>query len=94
MERSEALVLRAVEAYIDVRRHSRLLGIANDNVRRHEQTLRLVRGRRQGGKASKGEVDQALERLAGIKVVVAAIRQALLDAKASSAMSSARKRAC
>ncbi len=82
MERSEALGLRAVEAYIDVRRHSRLLGIANDNVRRHEQILRLVRGRRQGGKASKGEVDQALERLAGTKAVVAEIRQALLDAQA------------
>ncbi len=81
MERSEALGLRAVEAYIDVRRHSRLLDIARDNVRRHQQILELVKGRRQGGKASQGEVDQAAQRVEATKAVVAEIKQSLLESQ-------------
>jgi outer membrane protein, adhesin transport system len=76
LERSQVLGLSAVEAYIDVRRHTDLVQIAQDNVRRHQEILRRVNARREGGKASSGEVDQTSERVEAARAVVAEIEQA------------------
>lgn len=82
LERSEALGLNAVEAYIDVRRLGHLLRISQDNARRHLAILKLIRIRKKGGKSPASELDQTLERVAGAKAIVAEIRQSLLEAKA------------
>jgi len=82
LETSDLLALTAVEAYIDVRRHQELLGIARENLQRHLQFLDLVEARREGGKAPASEVDQTLERVAAAEAVVAEIRQAWLEANA------------
>lgn len=82
LDRSQTLGLSAVEAYIDVRRHSNLVHIARQNVARHREILRIVQGRRDGGKASSGEVDQARERVEVAKAMVAEIEQSRLEAVA------------
>lgn len=80
MERSEALALTAVEAYIDIRRNRDLLKIARDLVRRHREILKLVMARKEGGKAPESEVVQTVERLQGAEAVVAEVRQSLQEA--------------
>jgi len=80
LESSEILGLEAVEAYIDVHRHFRLISIARDNVRRHEEILQLVKTRHEGGKAPISEVDQTIERVAAAEAVIAEIEQAQLEA--------------
>ena len=82
LERSQALGLNAVETYIDVRRYTRLVEIAVDNVRRHKAILRIVVERRDGGKSSDGEVNQAEQRVAATEAAVAEIKQALLESRA------------
>lgn len=82
LDRAQLLGLRAIEAYIDVRRHRNLLSVARDNVRRHEAILRIVRERREGGKSSDGEVSQAEQRVAATEALVAQIKLALEDARA------------
>ncbi len=82
LQQSEALGLNAVEAYIDVRRLTRLLRIAQENSRRHVKILNLIRIRKKGGKSPASELDQTLERVAGTKAIVAEIRQSLAEAKA------------
>jgi adhesin transport system outer membrane protein len=82
LERTEALGLDAVEAYIDVRRHYELIEIARQNVRRHREILELVKTRNEGGKAPISDVDQTQERLFAAEAIVSQIEQALLDAKA------------
>lgn len=82
LERSQALALDAVEAYIDVRRHYQILSVARENIRRHKEILRLVKMRKEGGKAPVSEVDQTLERLAAAEAIIAQVEQALLETKA------------
>ena len=82
MERSEALGLDAVEAYIDVERHSQVLGVANQSRRRLQSILGLVRELNTGGKVPRSDVDQAVERIAASDAVIAQIEQSLAEAKA------------
>ncbi len=82
METSQLIALSAVEAYIDVRRHLELLGIARTNLTRHEEILRIVRAREEGGKAPASEVDQTIERVAAAQTAVAEVQQAWLEAVA------------
>ena len=82
LERSEALGLNAVEAFIDVRRLNHLLRIAQENAKRHITILNLIRLRKKGGKSPASELDQTLERVAGAKAIVAEIKQSRLEAYA------------
>ncbi|MFO0992687.1 MAG: TolC family outer membrane protein [Hyphomicrobiales bacterium] len=82
MERSEALGLDAIEAYIDVERHSQILGVANQSRRRLQSILGLVRDLNNGGKVPRSDVDQAVERIAASDAVIAQIEESLADAKA------------
>ncbi|MEM8812027.1 MAG: TolC family protein [Pseudomonadota bacterium] len=82
LETSEAQALNAVETYIDVRRHGRLLRISDRNVQRHQELLTLIRTRFDGGKAPQSSVDQSVERLEAAKAVREEIRNAFLAAKA------------
>jgi len=82
MERSEALGLDAVEAYIDVERHSQVLGIARQSRKRLLSIQGLVRELNSGGKVPRSDVDQAVERIAASDAIIAQIEQSLADAKA------------
>ncbi|MGB7288018.1 MAG: TolC family outer membrane protein [Salaquimonas sp.] len=73
LARSEAVALNAIEAYIDVERHNRLLYLANQHVERHRSLLRVISQRLEGGKAPIGDVEQTRERLEGAKALVAQI---------------------
>jgi outer membrane protein, adhesin transport system len=82
LERSEALALDAVEAYIDVQRHSQILGIAQQNRKRLLSIQSLVQELNDGGKVPASDVNQAHERIAAADAIIAQIEQALADAKA------------
>jgi len=82
LERSEALGLDAVEAYIDVQRHSQILGIAHQNRKRLLSIQSLVRDLFDGGKVPQSDFDQSRERIAAADAIIAQIEQALADAKA------------
>lgn len=74
--RSEAVGLSSVEAYIDVVRHNDLLGLAQENVNRHQRLLRVIRERFEGGKAPIGDLEQTIERVEAAKALVAQIKVA------------------
>ncbi len=82
LERSEALGLDAVEAYIDVRRHAAILAIARQSRQRLTGILGLVRQMSSGGKAPRSDIDQANERIAAADTVIVQIEQALEETKA------------
>jgi adhesin transport system outer membrane protein len=82
LARSEALALDAVEAYIDVLRHLRVLEISRRSVQRHREILASVRELEKGGKVARSEAAQVEERLAGAEVAVDRVQQSLLDARA------------
>lgn len=82
LERSEALGLDAVEAYIDVQRHSQILAVAQTNRRRLQSILGLVRDLSSGGKVPRSDVEQAVERVSAADAIIAQIEQALAEAKA------------
>ena len=82
MVRSEAVGLNSVEAYIDVIRHNDLLALADDNVRRHQALLRIIRERYDGGRAPIGDLEQTIERVEAAKALVAQIKVARETAKA------------
>ncbi|MEP1208253.1 MAG: TolC family outer membrane protein [Rhizobiaceae bacterium] len=63
LARSEVVALNVIEAYIDVRRHDRLIWLAGENVKRHRKLLEVVNTRVEGGKTSDGDLFQTRERL-------------------------------
>ena len=80
--RSEAVGLNSVEAYIDVVRHDNLLGLAQDNVRRHRALLKIIQERYDGGRAPIGDLEQTIERVEAAKALVAQIKVARETARA------------
>ena len=79
---SEAVALNAVEAYIDVHRHRRLLTIARRNIDRHLEILRQIKSRVAGGKSPASDSFQIEERVFAAKTVEVEIEKASLDAAA------------
>lgn len=79
---TEALALNAVEAYIDVYRHRKLLAIARLNIRRHNKILRQIRARVSGGKSPQSDVFQIEERVFAARAVEVEIQTASKDAQA------------
>ena len=82
LARSEAVALNAIEAYIDIDRHRRLLSLARQNVNRHQELLAVTQERIDGGKAPESDAVQTLERLEAAKALVAQITIALETSKA------------
>ncbi|WP_162901704.1 TolC family outer membrane protein [Breoghania sp. L-A4] len=82
IERSELVALEAVETFLDVLRHRRILAAADGNIRRHNGLLSRVRTRVEGGSSTEGELRQAEERLAATQAVRADILKALGTAEA------------
>src|SRR5262249_26840375 len=62
-ERSELTALDASEAYIDVVRYTRLVALAQENVKAHRSILGNVQQRFKGGRAGQGDLEQTNERV-------------------------------
>lgn len=82
MERAELIGLDAVEAFLDVVRHHRILQAADVNIREHVRLLDIVRTKVEGGSATESELRQAEERVAAVHAVRADVLRELGAAKA------------
>lgn len=82
LARSESVALNAIEAYIDVRRHRRLLSLSRAHVRRHVELLEVIEERLEGGAAPIGDKEQTLERLEAARALEAQVEVALTAAVA------------
>lgn len=81
-ERTELIALDAAEAYIDVVRYMRLIGLAQENLNRLRKIAGDVRQRFSGGRAGEGDQQLAVERVAAAEAVLAEFRRSLEDARA------------
>lgn len=79
LERSEATALDAVEAYVDVLRHTAILSKARMNVAKHRRIYSDVQQRFEGGETGAADLAQARERVAAAEVIVSEVRKSLLD---------------
>ena len=79
LERSEAVALDAVEAYIDVLRHSAILSKARLNVSKHRRLFSDVQERFEGGETGAADLSQARERVAATEVIVSEVQKSLMD---------------
>lgn len=82
-ETSEFIALDAIEAYFEALRQRELVGIAEESVRAHEQTVQMVDAKVQGGAASTADVQQAESRLASARATLAEAEGRLRDADAT-----------
>ncbi len=81
-ERTELLALDGAEAYIDVVRYLRLVGLSDQNVATHEKIFANVNSRFAGGRAGEGDLEQARERVENAKAQRDDFRKLLEDARA------------
>jgi adhesin transport system outer membrane protein len=81
-ERTELIALDAAEAYVDVVRYLRLVGLAEQNVATHEKIFSNVNSRFSGGRAGEGDLEQARERVENARAQLAEFRRSLEDARA------------
>ncbi len=81
-ERTELIALDAAEAYLDVVRYLRLIGLADQNVATHEKIFSNVNSRFAGGRAGEGDLEQARERVENAKAQRDEFRKSLEDARA------------
>ena len=81
-ERSELTALDASESYLDVVRYTRLVALAQENVRAHRSILGNVQQRFQGGRAGQGDLEQTTERVDAAEVTLTEFRRSLEDARA------------
>ncbi len=82
LARSEAVALNAIEAYIDIERHIKLLSLAMRQVKRHRSLLQIIRERIDGGRAPASDLEQTQARLEAANALVSQIDVALDTAKA------------
>src|SRR6187431_2984694 len=81
-ERTELIALDAAEAYVDVVRYLRLVGLAEQNVANHEKIFSNVNSRFSGGRAGEGDLEQSKERVENARAALAEFRRSLEDARA------------
>ena len=82
LERTGQVAIEAVEAHIDVVRHSRVLALAEDNIAAHQRILADIQARFSGGGSGAGETEQAKERLAAAHAIRGEILRSVGAARA------------
>ena len=82
-ERSELVALDTVEAYLDILRYSESLVAVRESANALRSVSSTVSGRFTGGRAGRGDNDQAQERLRGVQAMEAEYRIRLDEAKAA-----------
>src|SRR3954452_22094078 len=80
-ERTELIALDAAEAYVDVVRYLRLVGLADQNVATHEKIFSNVNSRFAGGRAGEGDLEQSRERVENARAQRDEFRRFLEDAR-------------
>src|SRR5215212_8565388 len=80
-ERTELIALDAAEAYVDVVRYLRLVGLADQNVATHEKIFSNVNSRFSGGRAGEGDLEQSRERVENARAQRDEFRRFLEDAR-------------
>src|SRR5947207_4530051 len=81
-ERSDVFALVDAEAYGEVVRYLRLVGLADQNGGTHEKIFTNVNSRFAGGRAGEGDLEQARERVENAKAQRDEFRRSLEDARA------------
>lgn len=76
---AQAIALRAIEAYLEVKRTRHIVRIAERNVRIHRQIVSRVRARAKGGRGPRSDVDQARARLHQAEAELATARSRYRD---------------
>lgn len=82
LERTELIALDAAEAYIDVARYTKLVALAEQNLKVHRELRKNVRARFEGGRAGEGDTQQAEERVAAAEALALEFRLNLDVARA------------
>lgn len=82
-DQGQVSALDATQVFLDVLRHTERVANAEDNVRAHEETLRLVQRRAELGGGNVADVRQAEARLATARTNLNEIQGDLRDARAS-----------
>jgi adhesin transport system outer membrane protein len=82
-ERTELVALDASEAYINVVRYTRLVALADENLRAHRKILSNVQQRFSGGRAGEGDLEQTKERVRAAEAALTDFRHSLSDAQAA-----------
>lgn len=82
LERTELIALDAAEAYIDVTRYSRIVALAEQNLKVHLDVRKNVLARFSGGRSGEGDTQQAEERVAAAQAALADFRLSLDYARA------------
>lgn len=81
-ETAETIALRVAEAYLDSLRDQGLIGLAEENVARHEETLVKTQLRFKSGVGQRADVEQAAARVALARSNLASARGAAEDSAA------------
>jgi adhesin transport system outer membrane protein len=81
-ERTELIALDAAEAYVDMVRYLRLVGLARQNLQNHEKIFANVNSRFKGGRSGEGDLEQARERVENARAQLAEFERSLDDARA------------
>ncbi|MFB9149372.1 TolC family protein [Roseovarius ramblicola] len=82
LDASETMALNAVEAYVDLARHSRLLNVANRNIARHRDIGRQVDELVDGGKLPVSDRFEVQERLLAARLSRLEVQRAMADTAA------------
>ena len=82
LARGEIVALDAIEAYIDVRRHQRVIRLAQESLDVHRRFLARVREQERAGKVAQSDLVQVEERVASTEAAIERIRQSLFEAEA------------
>ncbi|HEY1383878.1 MAG TPA: TolC family outer membrane protein [Dongiaceae bacterium] len=82
-DQGQVSALDATQVYLDVMRHTERVANAEDNVKAHEETLRLVQRRAELGGGNVADVRQAEARLATARTNLNEIQGDLRDARAT-----------
>ncbi len=81
LERSEAVAVSAVEAYLNVLRNVELLKLAEENLENHRVLLGRVQQRVSGGQSGQGDLQQANSRFAAAQDNVLQAKKDLRDSR-------------
>jgi adhesin transport system outer membrane protein len=82
LDASETMALNATEAYIDVFRHRTLVGVARNNVEKHEEIGQRVRALVAGGRLPYSDELTIEDRIKSARLALLEVQGALRDAEA------------
>ena len=81
LERSEFIAVNISQAYINILRQNELIGLAQQNIRIHQEILRDVQARVNAGRSSVADVQQTEERLRGAEATLIEIERSFEEAR-------------